>query len=66
MNVGDLVRYCEGRPPGRKLNPKDELGIVTKTGTYTNGKPECHVVWFTCDNAGWWNRENLEVLSESR
>ena len=63
MKVGDLVRYSESEPHGRKLNPRDELGIVTKTGTYTNGKPECHVVWFTCDNEGWWNSENLEVVS---
>ena len=66
MKIGDLVRYCEGRPPGRKLNPRDELGIVTETGTYKDGKPECYVIWFTCDNAGWWNRESLEVLSENR
>ena len=64
MKIGDLVRYCDIDDEIR--NPKDELGIVTKTGTYTNGKPECHVVWFTCDNAGWWNRESLEVLSEGR
>ena len=64
MKIGDLVRYCDIDDEIR--NPKDELGIVTKTGTYTNGKPECHVVWFTCDNEGWWNRESLEVLSENR
>jgi hypothetical protein len=62
MKIGDLVRYCDIDDEIR--NPKDELGIVTKTGTYTNGKPECHVVWFTCDNEGWWNSENLEVISE--
>ena len=67
MNVGDLVKYCaDGVRGSSLLNPNEELGIVTKTGTYTDGKPECHVVWFTCDNAGWWNRENLEVLSENR
>ena len=66
MKIGDLVRYCESQPRGRKLNPNEELGIVTKTGTYTNGKSECHVVWFTCNNEGWWNTQNLEVLSENR
>ena len=62
MKIGDLVRYYKDNAPS--LNPRDELGIVTKTGTYTNGKPECHVVWFTCPNQGWWNSENLEVISE--
>ena len=64
MKIGDLVRYYKDYAPS--LNPRDELGIVTKTGTYTNGGPECHVVWFTCDNEGWWNSESLEVLSENR
>jgi len=62
MKIGDLVRYCDIDDEIR--NPKDELGIVTKTGTYTDGKPECHVVWFTCPTQGWWNSENLEVISE--
>ena len=67
MNVGDLVRYSESEPRGRPLNPRDELGIITETGVRsTTGKPECHVVWFTCANEGWWNRESLEVLSENR
>ena len=62
MKIGDLVRYCDIDDEIR--NPKDELGIVTKTGTYTDGKPECHIVWFTCPTQGWWNSENLEVISE--
>ena len=66
MKIGDLVRYCEDKPRGRKLNPRDDLGIVTKTGNYTNGEPECHVMWLTCDNKGWWNAKNLEVISENR
>ena len=63
MSVGDLVRYCEGKPRGRKLNPNEELGIITALGKWNNQQPECHVIWFTCDNEGWWNSENLEVVS---
>jgi hypothetical protein len=64
MNVGDLVRYYKDYAPS--LNPDDELGIVTKTGTHDNGHPQCHVIWFTCNNEGWWDTKNLEVLSENR
>ena len=64
MKIGDLVRYYKDYAPS--LNPRDELGIVTKTGTHENGQPECHVVWFTCNNEGWWDSKNLEVLSENR
>ena len=66
MKIGDLVRYSESEPHGRKLNPNEELGIITAIGKWNNQKPECHVVWFTCDNEGWWNSESLEVLSENR
>jgi len=24
------------------------------------------IVWYTCDNRGWWEEKNLEVLSEAR
>ena len=68
MSVGDLVRYHASETRNhKKLNPNEELGIITETGVRsTTGQPECHVVWFTCDNEGWWNSENLEVLSENR
>ena len=65
MKIGDLVRYSEDAFVGRN-NPRDDWGIVTQTGTHDNGHAQCHVVWFTCDNEGWWNRESLEVLSETR
>jgi len=39
------------------------LGIITALGKWNNQQPECHVIWFTCDNEGWWNSENLEVVS---
>ena len=69
MKIGDLVRYhamsYRDRPgPGRAA--LEELGIITAVGKWNNEKPECHVVWFTCNNEGWWNSENLEVLSENR
>ncbi len=67
MKVGDLVKYC---PAGLRatslLNPNEEVGVVTKTGTHDNGHPQCHVIWFTCNNKGWWDTQNLEVISESR
>ena len=67
MNVGDLVKYCaDGVRGSSLLTPNEELGIITKTGTHRNGHAECHVVWFTCNNKGWWNSENLEVVSENR
>ena len=64
MKIGDLVRYYKDNAPA--LNPRDDLGIITAVGKWNNEKPECHVVWFTCNNEGWWNSENLEVLSENR
>ena len=67
MSVGDLVRYCADVSRATSLsNPDEDLGIITKTGTHPNGQPECHVVWFTCNNEGWWDSKNLEVLSENR
>ena len=68
MSVGDLVKYCaDGVRGSSLLNPNEELGIITETGVRsTTGQPECHVVWYTCDNKGWWNSENLEVVSENR
>ena len=67
MNVGDLVKYCaDGVRGSSLLNPNEELGIITKTGVHPHGWPECHVVWYTCANPGWWNSENLEGVSENR
>ena len=67
MKIGDLVKYCaDGVRGSSLLNPNEELGIITKTGVHHHGHPECHVVWYTCANQGWWNSENLEVVSESR
>ena len=67
MSVGDLVRYHASETRNhKKLNPNEELGIITAVGKWNNEKPECHVVWFNGNNEGWWNRESLEVLSENR
>ena len=69
MKIGDLVRYNDGAPGIKAIDRKKlcpELGIITAVGKWNNEKPECHVVWFTCNNEGWWNSENLEVLSEQR
>jgi hypothetical protein len=54
VKVGDLVRYVHDK----------ELGIIT---ALDNSRPSgCYVVWFTCDNKGWWNTKNLEVINENR
>ena len=66
MNVGDLVRYGEDAFFRRNPNPRDDLGIVTQTGTHANGHAQCHVVWFTCNKEGWWSTQNLELVSENR
>ena len=68
MKIGDLVRYHASEARRTLVAREDEeLGIITNLGVRsTTGQPECHVVWFTCDNEGWWNSENLEVVSESR
>jgi len=59
MSVGDLVRYKNERDG--PASP--ELGIITETAIRSG---ECHVVWYTCNNEGWWKSENLEVVSENR
>jgi membrane-bound inhibitor of C-type lysozyme len=67
VKVGDLVRYISDAGVGTSLRQDDDqLGIVTALGVSGARKPECYVVWWTCANQGWWNAENLEVLSESR
>jgi hypothetical protein len=68
VKVGDLVKYCAitAIPRRHPYNPNEERGLVIETRTNKNGHAQCYVVWFTCDNRGWWNRENLEVISESR
>jgi hypothetical protein len=68
MKVGDLVKFCPPPTPTRVrgLNPNEERGLVIETRRNKNGCAQCYVVWFTCDNRGWWSRENLEVISESR
>ena len=68
MKVGDLVRYCAitANTAPLLLNPNEERGLVIETRRNKNGCAQCYVVWFTCDNRGWWSRENLEVISESR
>ena len=65
MQIGDLVRYHASEARQTLVSREDEeLGIITETGVRsTTGHPECHVIWFTCDNEGWWNSENLEVVS---
>lgn len=50
MRVGDLVRY----------RTVEELGVIVDA---PQDKPHVRVVWFTCDNEGWWNIKNLEVVS---
>jgi len=67
MKVGDLVRYVakDGKAPSSP-HEDENLGIITQTGVHRHGQPECHVVWYTCNNKGWWDSENLEVLSENR
>ena len=67
MKIGDLVRYHASETRSTSLLRTDEqLGIITKVGKWNKSNPECHVVWYTCNNEGWWNSENLEVVSESR
>ena len=58
MRIGDLVRYYTA-----DSEPDDELGIVVE---YSEHPGEARVVWYTCNNIGWWDLENLEVLSENR
>jgi len=63
MNVGDLVRFRAQY--ALKLNPNEELGIITKTDPI--GMPSsCHVEWFNCDNRGWWSYKNLELVNANR
>ena len=65
MKIGDLVRYDAKDGKATSLSHEDEqMGIITKTGVHPHGWPECHVVWYTCANQGWWNSENLVVVSE--
>jgi hypothetical protein len=71
MKVGDLVRYREQDQPTGSVrealeHQEEHRGIVTQTGALPDGRPQCHVVWYTCTNKGWWNSEYLEVISESR
>ena len=67
MKIGDLVRYVAKDGKATSLQREDEqMGIITKTGVHHHGHPECHVVWYTCNNKGWWNSESLVVVSESR
>ncbi|HHZ94315.1 MAG TPA: hypothetical protein EYN67_01880 [Flavobacteriales bacterium] len=63
MNVGDLVRY---KPADDLPVASIELGIVTIIGDACldyGGAKHCHILWFTCNNEGWWNIKNLEVVS---
>ena len=65
MRVGDLVRYDAKDGKATSLPREDEqMGIITALGKWNKEKPECHIVWFTCDNEGWWNSESLVVISE--
>ena len=65
MKIGDLVRYIVKDGKATSLPREDEqMGIITEIGV--SSRRECHVVWYTCNNKGWWNSESLEVLSESR
>jgi hypothetical protein len=61
VKIGDLVAYKYARRPGA---PR-ELGIVVETPQdfFGNYRGQCRVVWVTCDNEGWWDVKNLEVLS---
>ena len=64
MQIGDLVRYHASEARQTLVSREDEeWGIITALGKWNNQQPECHVIWFTCDNEGWWNSENLEVVS---
>ena len=67
MKVGDLVRYHVPEEQREwELNEKEQLGIITGLGTHLQHWMQCHIVWYTCDNEGWWNRDKLEVVSEGR
>ena len=62
MRVGDLVRYKIS-----DLYPTEHWGIITKLPDVPNPiSPQVHIVWYACDNEGWWNADQLEVLSEGR
>ena len=63
MKIGDLVRYAGTRDA-------EFLGIITKDSRIQPNHPqttEYYVVWQTADNAGWWNKDVLEkVTNENR
>jgi hypothetical protein len=66
MKISDLVRYDDSLNDGS--DPKNrcpELGIVVEMPQdfFGNYKDQCRVVWFTCDNEGWWSIKNLEIVS---
>ena len=65
MQVGDLIRYRARHNDHRDTNGNTYLGIITSLEPVTM-PDRCHVVWFGCDNEGWWSRKNLEVVSGGR
>jgi len=62
VKIGDLVAYKQERGRFRRAR---ELGIVVEMPRdfFGNYRGQCRVVWVTCDNEGWWDVKNLEVLS---
>ena len=61
MKVSDLVAY---KHEPAESYPR-ELGIVVEMPRdfFGNYRGQCRVVWLTCDNEGWWDVKNLEILS---
>ena len=62
MKVGDLIAYKHKRNGPVLPAP---LGIVVEMPRdfFGNYRGQCRVVWVTCDNEGWWDVKNLEILS---
>ena len=64
MKVGDLVAYVD------EDQPLSAQGIIVRGpwDTFKGNNPtrRYEIVWYSCDNRGWWEEKNLEVLSESR
>ena len=60
MKVGYLEKYDSG--PRALATDCDDLGTIIETGL----DGQYYVMWHTCDNEGWWNGQNLRVVSENR
>ena len=64
MKVGDLVGYID------EDGQIDAKGIIVRGpwDTFKGNREvrQYQIVWYTCDSKGWWEEENLEILSESR